>query len=225
MAQAAKIELSKVEEPIKAPVTKFGGQPCWLEAPQWPVSRSLGTAMDFICQIALADVPGLPPDLSASGRIAYLFMTSSLDGKVVPSWDPGSGENAVIIQPGGRMVVATMNQAVNLPFRVFPEGAVRLTRQEEPELYSLEAKRLGVVSSDVYAPKGDNTLYELLDANKLGGVPCFIQHVEYPPDGGPWLFLLQLHEYNGLMEPNFGSGQAHAFISEDGREGRLLWQC
>ena len=35
--------------PITNLVTKFGGQPVWLEEPQWPISRSYGEPMQFIC--------------------------------------------------------------------------------------------------------------------------------------------------------------------------------
>ena len=226
MAQAAKIELSKVEEPIKAPITKFGGQPCWLEAPQWPVSRSLGKPMDFICQIALADVPGLPSGLSENGRVAYLFITSDLEGDVVPSWEPEGGENAVIIQPGGRMIVATVDQAVNPPFHAFPECAVRLTRQEEADFTEPGGERLGTVlcGGGPY-PEIDEATSELLSVDKLGGVPYFLQYFEYPPNGGPWLPLLQFAGSDELVSPNFGTGKGYAFISEDGLEGRLLSQC
>jgi hypothetical protein len=44
-------------------VTKFGGQPVWLEAPQWPIGRANGKPMEFIGQVALdpqifGNIPG-----------------------------------------------------------------------------------------------------------------------------------------------------------------------
>ena len=35
--------------PITAPVTKFGGQPVWLSAPQWPVNDAWDEPMRFLC--------------------------------------------------------------------------------------------------------------------------------------------------------------------------------
>ena len=39
------------EAPIREPVTKFGGQPVWLDAPAWPLSASQGRPMRFLGQI------------------------------------------------------------------------------------------------------------------------------------------------------------------------------
>ena len=89
MVQSATIELSKAEAPITAPVTKFGGQPCWLEKPQWPVSLSQGIPMDFIGQVALSDVPSLPESLRSGGRMAYIFMSGYVEG--IPTFDPEGG--------------------------------------------------------------------------------------------------------------------------------------
>src|SRR4051812_27277543 len=81
-------------EPIINLVTKFGGQPVWLDAPQWPISRATGQPMTFICQIVLT------PDLFGMvfARMAYVFMTDVDD--IVETWDPDEGENAIILQPG-----------------------------------------------------------------------------------------------------------------------------
>ena len=90
-------------EPITTPDAKLGGQPVWLEAPQWPLSRTDGALMMFIGQI---------PVPQSDGRIAYLFMTAE-DSDLRETWDPEAGENAVIIQPGGRLpdVVRTADAA------------------------------------------------------------------------------------------------------------------
>ncbi|PRY32668.1 hypothetical protein [Umezawaea tangerina] len=74
--------------PITDPVTKFGGQPVWLDTPTWPLSRELGTQMRFLGQIAL---PG--------ERLVYLFMTED-EEYVDDTWEPEGGENACLVQPG-----------------------------------------------------------------------------------------------------------------------------
>ena len=66
---------------------------------------------------------------------------------------------------------------------------------------------------------------ERLKGNKLGGTPGFIQFPEFPK-GGSWRLLLQLDSTTVPFFVNFGDGGVgYAFISEDGRRGKFLWQC
>ena len=53
---------------IDAPVTKLGGEPAWLQEPQWPLSRSRNRPMPFIGQFRLDDGTG-------ETRLAYVFMS------------------------------------------------------------------------------------------------------------------------------------------------------
>lgn len=78
--------------PIREPVTKFGGQPVWLEEPTWPLSAETGSPMRFIGQVRL------PGDRV---RLGYIFMTDEEDGEFVEgTWEPEGGENAFFAQPG-----------------------------------------------------------------------------------------------------------------------------
>ncbi|GAA3924939.1 hypothetical protein Aau02nite_20960 [Amorphoplanes auranticolor] len=86
------VRFERSSEVTGVPVTKMGGQPVWLQAPQWPVSRSLGEPMTFIGQFRL--------DTDGELRMAYLFMTAG-DEYVDGTWEPEGGENAVIVQPEG----------------------------------------------------------------------------------------------------------------------------
>jgi len=83
-------------EPNHSPKTKFGGQPDWIEKPQWPISQKLGRPMRFIAQIELGNV--FP---NHKGKMAYIFMTEEDDEYVDGTWDPDGGENSVVIQPSG----------------------------------------------------------------------------------------------------------------------------
>ena len=94
MNTTLRIELRQVAEPITRPETKFGGDPVWIDGPQWPLSRRYGCPMQFIGQVAID--PRVFPN--AVARMAYIFMTD-LDGGDL-TWDPDAGENAVILQPG-----------------------------------------------------------------------------------------------------------------------------
>jgi hypothetical protein len=86
------VRFEPADHPNGAAVTKLGGQPVWLQAPQWPVSASLDEPMMFIGQFRF--------DVGDEARMAYVFMTQGsvyVDG----TWEPEGGENAVIVQPDG----------------------------------------------------------------------------------------------------------------------------
>jgi uncharacterized protein YwqG len=220
------IEFVEADAPITDPVTKFGGQPVWLERPEWPLSRELGRQMQFVCQIALdPDVFGVPP-----GRMAYLFITGeSEDEWVDGTYDPEGGENAVIVQPGGKNDAETVPESEGPSLYAFVDGrgwegavpceySVDLEPGEDPE-YVDEDERLEW--SDAEFDAYENSL----DGNKVAGTPGFIQADEFPKDG-PWRLLLQLDSMTVPFHVNFGdAGIGYAYISEDGRNGKFLWQC
>ncbi len=89
-----RVRFEPVRERSGRPVTKLGGQPVWLQAPQWPLSASLQEPMTFIGQFRLEG--------DDAGRMAYVFMTDG-DEHVDGTWEPEGGENAVIIQPDGKV--------------------------------------------------------------------------------------------------------------------------
>ncbi len=53
MLKKQTIEFVDTNTPVSGAVTKFGGQPFWINDPQWPLSAATGKPMRFICQIAL----------------------------------------------------------------------------------------------------------------------------------------------------------------------------
>jgi uncharacterized protein YwqG len=215
----------EVQQPITQPVTKFGGQPTWITEPQWPLSRSTGEPMRFICQIALDSlIFG-----EISGRMAYLFIT---DGEtfVDNTFDPDGGENAVIIQPGtcdvptqplsiGPSLYKMVNdftEAKRVPLSC--ELAVELIPDEDPDLI-VEDEEVQA-SEEAWAE-----FTKLWSESKIGGTPAFLQYPEYPA-GVNWRLLLQLDSVNVPFSVNFGdAGVGYAFLSEDGMSGKFLWQC
>lgn len=84
------IRLVPADGPVTEPVTKIGGQPVWLAAPKWPVSKRRGVPMTFLAQFQVAEDPP---------KLAYLFMTEA-PGYVPNTWKPSGGENACFCQPG-----------------------------------------------------------------------------------------------------------------------------
>lgn len=185
-----------VNEKIDKPITKFGGQPNWCVELNWPLSRETGNPMRFICQILLDN--RLFPD--GENKVAYIFMTDEEDF-VNGTWEPDSGENAVIIQS-------------------FSNTSQHNTVKDSLVGPTLEAEYEVKCSFVQENPEGSEEY-----GNKIGGEPDFIQGEEYP-DGEGWQLLLQLDSTETPFEINFGdAGIGYAFINKDCTEGKFLWQC
>jgi uncharacterized protein YwqG len=227
MVKSARIEFHSSELDINAPVTKFGGQPVWIGAPQWPLSKELGAPMRFICQIALDEeiFPG------CSGKMAYIFMTDS-EEYVDGTWEPDGGENAVIIQPGEKLLVSVKNivNGPSLQNYVSVEGHDRL----QPQNVILEVQCIlnddpDFISQDHFSVMSEEQLQaycDKLSGNKIGGTPGFLQNDEFPNDSHSWKLLLQIDSCGVPFSINFGdAGIGYAFINEDASIGKFLWQC
>jgi uncharacterized protein YwqG len=191
---------------------RFGGEPFGLPKLLWPVSKSLGEPMQFICQIPFG--PDLFP--GATESVAFLFMSS--------------GDGAVIILPRGKLANSvTVGDAPRLYRMVkkwlrkdlVPESCVYdcgLTFSEDPAFISQ--------SQLSKLPDSEAKRYrDSLGGNKLGGTPGFLQNDELPfPE--PWHLLLQLDSTRVPFWINFGdAGIGYAFINGNGTEARFLWQC
>ncbi|MBL0319308.1 MAG: DUF1963 domain-containing protein [Alphaproteobacteria bacterium] len=208
---AAYINFIETNEPIDALKTKFGGNPVWLEKASWPISRSTGKPMNFICQIAI-DTSIFP---NAKGKMAYIFMTGDEDGGDAETWDPESGENAVIIQPSH--VLEADVQEIAVGPTIASEYDVQLKIVNDIAAPALE-------SIDVDDPNYEEIMNSIA-GNKIGGTPLFIQGDE-SPEGDDWVLLLQLDSTQLPFEINFGTcGVAYAFINTNGDKGKFLWQC
>jgi hypothetical protein len=202
------------EEPVTAPVTKFGGQPTWLTEPAWPVSEAWERPMRFVCQVALD-----------GGRLAYVFLTHA-DHDDPDFFDPDvcfpdGGENAVIVQPGGHYEGPVSTSATG-PTLYLEDGSpaeltVDLEARDEP----------GFLPQDRYVALSEeerDRYFDAVSGTKLGGAPAFFQGDDWPEDG-PWDLLLQLDPDDLPCYLNLGAAPVlFAFVSPDGRRGRLLVQ-
>jgi hypothetical protein len=237
---------------IRAPITKFGGQPTWLHGPEWPLSRSTGRPMRFICQVSLREAGLGEPH---SDRVAYLFMTDSefYGGPVVEhQYDPTGGENAVIIQPGTSRPVRTASIPTGpslvgrTPGHFFPnitepvEFAVSLTPDSDPtyrgyqELVSRSPPFLrraepgrGTSSSDGdAAPDGFDWRghFEAVAGNKLGGTPPPFDPKRLPISLERANLILQLDMATVPFFVDFGDmGVGHLFFDADSDQGYFTW--
>lgn len=182
-------------DPIQEPITKFGGQPVWLEAPLWPLSASSGRPMRFLGQVRL---PG------EQVRLAYLFLTEEfaedpdfVDG----TWDPRAGENAFFAQPGQPAdfyQVASISKGPTFG----PDHHVELTTHEpEPAAEDLRSRLWGAPEwlQNEEPPDEPGAWRFVLQLDTEDDLP-------FPVDFGD-------------------AGVGYAFIEETTGEGRFLWQC
>lgn len=210
--------------PGDLPPTRFGGQPDWLDSPQWPVSRELGTPMEFIAQIALH--PDTFPWVDEP-KMAYLFETDdSEDPGGPPTWEPFGGENALIVQPGTAPTWVEITSLRTGPSRqeIVP---VSLTPQVDPALlddYQMgELRRLDPAMADRF--------HELVDYDKLGGTPNFFQGLELPdfetlatsPQPGASIPIMMIRNFDATQMNLGDAGRAVSFLSPDQRQGAHLW--
>ena len=182
------VEFAPAATPVREAVAKLGGQPVWLEEPQWPLSRRTGEPLQFLGQFTFE-----------GGALGYLFMAGDdTDG----TYDPEGGENALLVQPGGRT----------------------------PGFVSVQARAEGPTAGADHLPrpagKGgtdpDGHAWQFLGGP--GIEPRWLQGEETPGEG--WCLLVQLDSGRLPFPVNFGdSGVGYAFTSPDAKEGRFLWQC
>lgn len=221
------INFIETEQTITTAVTKFGGQPYWIDEPQWPISKELCKQMRFICQIKLIEdiFPG------CQDKMAYIFMTED-DEYVDATWEPDGGENAVILQPGGQPQVEVQNivEGPTLLNYVKVDGHDRLQPIDIEYMVNLvSADDPNFIPESTTFDMADNAAEEYglaLEGNKIGGTPGFLQGDEFPDDSQPWKLLLQLDSSTVPFSINFGdAGIAYAFVNEDYTIGKFLWQC
>ncbi|MFK7885102.1 MAG: hypothetical protein AB8F26_13075 [Phycisphaerales bacterium] len=212
-----RIKLTPAAQPIRDPVTKFGGDPVWVGKPAWPLSRSTGRPMRFVCQVAL------DPDKFGARTMAYLFMTDPEPGQefVDGTWEPYGGENAVVLGPGSF------------------ESHVELSDlRTGPTLFTVSAVEPGFIGRLLKHPRRtvaqpiEFGIQEIPDSGeefeigtKLEGEPDWLQNEE-PPIGTGWHLVAQIDPDGEQSVINFGdAGVGYMFVNEDGQRGHFLWQC
>ena len=182
-------------------ITKFGGQPDWIETPQWPVSPAWsGRPLKFMGQIRLNDFYARLKEPT----LAYIFLTQPED-RDDDFYDPDiifydEGENAVIIQPNGKI----------------------------PEYIQVEERRIGptVDNEQIWIPQvteleeEETAEFEDIDIDKFCGIPARIYDDIPNPDSS---LLLQLHTGWQPFYINAGAAPTlFVFLGEKKDEGYLF---
>jgi hypothetical protein len=201
------LELTPADVPVRDPITKFGGQPVWLDEPTWPLTRA-GTPMTFFAQFLLPE-PG--------PRLAYLFV--DVEGGTQRS---DEGDACVFVQPGPRP--EAFERCREGPTYVSDKGAAPPAFVHRSRRGLIESLPTLVEGRD--PPAWDETWLEEPDSdfdwNKLGGTPRFLQAEEWP-EGEGWAFLAQFTA--GYVGHEFGDvAECYVFVADDGR-GAFFWQC
>jgi predicted DNA-binding WGR domain protein len=151
------VGFTEVTEPITEAITKFGGQPVWLEEPRWPLCPQNGKQIPFLGQIRLE--PEIFGDIEA--KMAYIFFGSDDPSGDDTSWPTDHGDSAVVLQPGNRVFTGLYWQKNN----GFPDCQIIATGPTAAR-YEARANSLG---------------YEMIETEcaailELGADPAYIPH-------------------------------------------------
>jgi hypothetical protein len=229
----------ETQTPVIEPITKFGGQPVWINEPTWPLVFETGEKMSFMGQIALED--SIFPN--SNGIMAYVFIWGDAD----PQYE---GEMAVVIQTPTMIYktedVEYISDATGLSIYEFGENGEKIYKEYELLLSPIEAE-IAMPVSDRYN-RYNELDYDLgyifsrpeFMGNKIGGQPVYIDQLTIPPeefDSGKWLLLLQLAPMQGYyllprFQPNFYPfymelgefGILNIFISNDYTQTKIVIQ-
>lgn len=209
-------------KPIMEAVTKFGGQPVFLEQPEWPISANerfpgLGQ-MHFICQVALDDRVFGPP---LANKMAYVFMADTTDRELRDELSDGMtlieepGSHAVIIQPGGVVDVATEPLA---------HGPTLM--QTAPTDRRHGSSRSCEFAVDLSLQREARPS----EGDKVGGIPFYPQSGFYPESGvDPFSIAREVLQLDSGLDPPYsrpwGEYVLHVVLSADAKRGRITYEC
>jgi hypothetical protein len=216
--------------PIRTPVAKLGGQPAWLAEPYWPVSAATGEPMTFVGQFPL---PG--PDR----RMSYLFLTQDAES-IAETYEAEAGENALLIQPGGRVPSFVAGHPERTGPALWRRGAewehripVEMYVDVVPPHAGIEAAFERDYAFQRAERQGDNIplddVYSVEICRSYVGGPPLMWQPSTTHLGEGWRFFFQLDGGEGWHDDayalNFGGGTGYAFLSDDELEGRFYWDC
>lgn len=230
MLLKTQFQIVETSTPITEPITKFGGQPVWLNTPHWPIYPITGEPMMFQSQIVLD--PALFPD--SNGAMAYIFygdeeQLSDVDFAVVlqtkenKSLNTQSEEIKFVAEATGPAIyewieVDEEDEKVFKEYKVIIEPVVEEKALPLRERYN---RRTGGTDGLDYDEGYQFSKPELV-GNKIGGQPFYVGTLDTPPEyftSDQWEQLLQLAPTQGYWDnyqPNF-----YPFYMEMGEFGLL----
>ncbi|WML33316.1 DUF1963 domain-containing protein [Clostridium sp. OS1-26] len=204
MIKKYSIDFIEEKKKVEMPVTKFGGQPIWIDKAQWPIDEENGKPMRFICQIELY------PEIFGESKfkMAYLFVSKEWNNYVV------------ICQPSNTKIVTNdivkgptiykMVEKKNSSFLV-PQGCEFTVNLILGEDYNFVHQSPYFKGDELVFEESPEDYNEILDGNKIGGTPLFLNCDELP-EGDMWKLLLQLDATKLPFELNFGDAGMGFFL-------------
>jgi hypothetical protein len=200
------LELRQAPLPVREAITKFGGQPVWLDKPTWPLAAD-GGPMTFMAQFRVPDVDGL----------AYLFIDPS-DVNDLDFSDPGYA-GCLFMQPGPQPP-QHIPQDTGPTYPSQGEGLERFVPRSSWRLVeSVPTLEPGMDFPDWEAMAAEAAIDrdDSRDWNKLGGTPRYLQN---GPPSGDWRFLFQFTAALAGFEMGDGA-ECYGLIDPD-RRGLFL---
>lgn len=212
--------------------TKFGGQPDWLDIPQWPIGRTSQKPMNFLCQIAIDS--DIFPD--HKGKVAYVFMDNSEDSNF---YEPLGGDIAVIVQPGGTLpmvktsrpkgprLTKVINPIFSPTYKIGSMEQSAVKEKQKPEFIEVTELCLGpseyperraILVPGAEGPEEDCDITDDVSGTKIGGYPYFIQD---EIKTGKMIFLAQIDCVECF---DWGRGMFYIFMDKKGIEAKLYVQ-
>ncbi len=229
------IGFTEVFEPITKPITKFGGQPVWLEEPRWAICPGNGQKIPFLCQIEL--VSELFREIQP--KVAYIFHGGNPDGSE-SGWLTDHGDTAIVLQPGNLVFYQDIGISTHFVIEASGPTLQSITQFINGEYISRDVEYLPIFKpgkDQAYA--NEENFEELTEeqseafmGHKLGGSP-FIWYDWLMPEGGQseWNLLLQMESTDQTQtETPFGvyygdGGCGWWFISQDGMKIEYREMC
>lgn len=168
--------LPVVEEGEGQPAaTRFGGRPWLANGESWPNCGACGEPMMFLVQVNRAELTDRQAEYLRGDGLMQLFYCQDWDCSA-DIWKPFSAGSLARLVPsasledGGFAVAPTTLRLVDPNLVV---GWTERTESPGPE----ERPRYGI---DLELSWDDEDRLGPVEDDKLGGWPCWMQHVEYP---------------------------------------------
>lgn len=176
-------------------ISKFGGQPWWSGAPQWPTSKATGEQMMFVGQL-------LHPD---GNRLFRFFITDDRKGDL-RTFDPGCGESAVVVDG-----------------ELLKNGYIE--RATGPSLERTKSSLLGLKTSIIPAYYAIELLDDMKGhrpyRDKIGGHPDWVNSGFEQYDNWELLFQLQT---GAQIEYTLGDCGVLYALRNNENQAILVWQ-
>lgn len=189
--------------------TKFGGNPDWLDEPEWPICLLTNEQMRFIGQVKIEK----EILAKSKAKMAYIFLKDRTPEKQEVH------ECVVILQPGDNSSVRTINKSRGPALYRYVNKTGYLNKLFREEYRQMPAIR-PITEADM-----QNAELQLEPLNKILGSPEFVTSKNYPDKDTAWELLLQLNKDTIPFYLDIADGGIfYCFIDPEGTKARVIVQ-